>query len=232
MSSVISENLVKVRQMISEAKGKSPYNENVTLICVSKTVDVPKVMEAIDAGEMDFGENKPQELKSKYEKINKKVNWHQIGTLQRNKVKYIIDKARLIHSLDSIRLAEEIDKRAGEKSIKAQCLVQINISEEDSKHGIDENNLAEFIKKLNEFENIEIRGLMGMAPFEEDVEKTRSYFKQMREYYDGINIKKINRYKLTYLSMGMSNDFQIAIEEGSNMVRVGTKIFGRRNYDL
>lgn len=231
MEKTVKENLEKISYLINEAKSKSKYNQDVKLIAVSKTVDVDKVAEAADFGIMDFGENKPQELLRKAE-VFPSYNWHQIGTLQKNKVKHIIDKVKLIHSLDSVDLAKEIDKRAKDKDITIQCLIQINISKEESKHGLDENSLVEFVKQVSEnYKNIIIKGLMGMAPYEVEKENTRIYFKKMKELMSLINSKNINGVILDELSMGMSNDYHIAIEEGATMVRLGTLIFGERIYN-
>ncbi|EHL16119.1 YggS family pyridoxal phosphate enzyme [Peptoanaerobacter stomatis] len=231
MEKTVKENLEKISYLINEAKSKSKYNQDVKLIAVSKTVDVDKVAEAADFGIMDFGENKPQELLRKAE-VFPSYNWHQIGTLQKNKVKHIIDKVKLIHSLDSVDLAKEIDKRAKDKDITIQCLIQINISKEESKHGLDENSVVEFVKQVSEnYKNIIIKGLMGMAPYEVEKENTRIYFKKMKELMSLINSKNINGVILDELSMGMSNDYQIAIEEGATMVRLGTLIFGERIYN-
>lgn len=230
MENLIKNNLEKVSYLIENAKAKSRFKQDVKLIAVSKTVDIDKVKEAVDLNIFDFGENKPQELVRKFE-IMPNLNWHQIGTLQKNKVKYIIDKVKLIHSLDSLNLASEIDKRAKDKDITIQCLIQINISNEDTKHGIDEKDIVEFVKRVSEDnQNIAIKGLMGMAPYELDKEKTRPYFQKMKEIMSLINSKNINNVKLEHLSMGMSNDYEIAIEEGSTMIRLGTVIFGERLY--
>lgn len=230
MDKTIKENLEKVSYLINEAKSKSIYKQDVKLIAVSKTVDVEKVAEVANLGIIDFGENKPQELLRKAE-VFPNYNWHQIGTLQKNKVKHIIDKVKIIHSLDSLDLAKEIDKRAKDKDIKIQCLIQINISQEDTKHGISENNVVEFVKQVSEnYTNIVIKGLMGMAPYEFEKENTRVYFQRMKELMLLVNSKNIDDVFLEELSMGMSNDYQIAIEEGATMVRLGTTIFGERIY--
>lgn len=230
MDNKIKDNLEDVLSKINTAKTKSKYNQEVKLIAVSKTVDVDKVKEVADFGIIDFGENKTQELVRKQE-VFPDYNWHQIGTLQKNKVKYIIDKVKMIHSLDSIELAKEIDKRAKDKDIKIQCLIQINISHEDSKHGISENNIIEFVEQVNKnYSNIIIKGLMGMAPYEFDKENTRVYFKKLRNLMSLVNSKNIQGVFLEQLSMGMSNDYQIAIEEGATMIRLGTTIFGERIY--
>lgn len=229
MSEDLKQNLEKVQYLIGEAKSKSPYKQEVKLIAVSKTVDMPEIKQIYDLGIRDFGENKPQELARKSQELTD-ANWHQIGTLQKNKVKYIIDRVRLIHSVDSLSLAQEIDKRAKQLDITINCLLQINISHEESKHGIEEKDVIEFVKTLQQYKNISLIGLMGMAPYESDKEKTRPYFQRMKEIISDVNSKKIYGSELTELSMGMSNDFQIAIEEGATMVRVGTSIFGERTY--
>ena len=229
MSEDLKQNLEKVQYLIGEAKSKSPYKQEVKLIAVSKTVDMPEIKQVYDLGIRDFGENKPQELARKSQELTD-ANWHQIGTLQKNKVKYIIDRVRLIHSVDSLSLAQEIDKRAKQLDITINCLLQINISHEESKHGIEEKDVIEFVKNLQQYKNISLIGLMGMAPYESDKEKTRPYFQRMKEIISDVNSKKIYGSELTELSMGMSNDFQIAIEEGATMVRVGTSIFGDRTY--
>ena len=230
MENSVKNNVKKVLELIEEAKTKSKYNQEVKLVAVSKTVDIDKVKEAVDCNILDFGENKPQELVRKAE-IMPSLNWHQIGTLQKNKVKYIIDKVKLIHSLDSLSLANEIDKRAKDKDITIQCLIQINISNEETKHGIDEKDIFEFVKQVSENNrNIVLKGLMGMAPYELDKERTRPYFQKMREIMLSINSKNINGVNMKHLSMGMSNDYQIAIEEGATIVRIGTTIFGERLY--
>lgn len=229
MSEDLKQNLEKVQYLIGEAKSKSPYKQEVKLIAVSKTVDMPEIKQIYDLGIRDFGENKPQELARKSQELTD-ANWHQIGTLQKNKVKYIIDRVRLIHSVDSLSLAQEIDKRAKQLDITINCLLQINISHEESKHGIEEKDVIEFVKNLQQYKNISLIGLMGMTPYESDKEKTRPYFQRMKEIISDVNSKKIYGSELTELSMGMSNDFQIAIEEGATMVRVGTSIFGERTY--
>lgn len=231
--STIRENIETIRLNIKNAKetvGRS--SDDVTLIAVTKTVDVDKVLDAIECGVTDVGENKPQELARKYEIIGDKVRWHLIGSLQTNKVKYIIDKVHMIHSLDRVGLCEEIQKRAEKIDRVIDCLVQVNISKEDSKHGLEEDEVIDFIKDVSSnYNNINIKGLMTMAPFTEDEDNIRIVFKKLKNLslkIDNLNIPKVS---MNYLSMGMSNDYKIAIEEGSTIVRVGTSIFGERNYD-
>lgn len=232
MSSV-KENLDIVREKIKNSCTVSNRKiDEVTLLAVTKTVDVDKVLEAIENGVTDVGENKPQELARKYEVIGDKVNWHLIGSLQTNKVKYIIDKVYMIHSLDRIALCEEIQKRAEKIHKTINCLVQINISKEESKHGIYKEDAIDFIKEVaNNYNNIKIKGLMTMAPFTENKDEVRKVFRGLKELAVEIDKLNINNVSMEYLSMGMSNDYEIAIEEGSNIVRVGTSIFGARNYN-
>jgi pyridoxal phosphate enzyme (YggS family) len=209
-----------------------------------------------------FGENKVQELAQKYEDLNatfpEKVNWHLIGHLQRNKVKYIIDKAVLIHSVDSLRLAEQIEEEAAKKGLVSDILIEVNIAEEDSKFGVNELEVLPLINKIIKFPHIRVRGLMTVAPYVEESEKNRKYFKKLRELYVDIKTKNIDnghkgdnvltnsinqnsgttslKYfdpdKFNILSMGMTGDFEVAIEEGATMVRIGTGIFGERSYNL
>lgn len=231
--STIRDNIETIRLNIKNAKENvERSSDDVTLIAVTKTVDVDKVLEAIECGVTDVGENKPQELARKYEIIGDKVRWHLIGSLQTNKVKYIIDKVHMIHSLDRIGLCEEIQKRAEKIDRVIDCLVQVNISKEDSKHGLEEDYVIDFIKDVSsKYNNINIKGLMTMAPFTDDEDNIRIVFKKLKNLslkIENLNIPKVS---MNYLSMGMSNDYKIAIEEGSNIIRVGTSIFGERNYN-
>ncbi|HCU2997451.1 TPA: YggS family pyridoxal phosphate-dependent enzyme, partial [Clostridioides difficile] len=178
------------------------------------------------------GENKPQELARKYDIIGDKLNWHLIGTLQTNKVKYIIDKVCMIHSLDRIALCEEIQKRAEQINREIDCLVQVNISKEESKHGLDREEVVDFVKEVSEkYKNIKIKGLMTMAPFIEDEDEIRGVFKGLKDLSKQIKEQNIPNVGMDVLSMGMSHDYEIAIEEGATIVRVGTSIFGERNYN-
>ena len=201
-------------------------------MAVTKTVDVDKVLEAIDAGITDIGENKPQELSRKYEIIGDKVRYHLIGTLQTNKVKYIIDKAYMIHSLDRISLCEEIQKRAEKIDKVIKWLVQVNISKEESKHGLEEAQVVDFIKQVsNDYKNIHIQGLMTMAPFVDDEKEIRKVFSKLKKLSVEISNLNLPNVEMDTLSMGMSHDYKIAIEEGATIIRVGTSIFGQRNYN-
>jgi pyridoxal phosphate enzyme (YggS family) len=205
--------------------------DSILLVAVTKTRSIEEINAAIDAGITDIGENKVQEIIDKYEKV-KSVNWHMIGHLQTNKVKYIIDKVSLIHSVDSLKLAEEIDKRANQNGIVMDILIQVNAAMEESKFGISEKETEVLINDiLDSCKNIRIKGLMTIAPFEEDPENIRQYFKQVRSLYEGFEGMKHDRLDFQFLSMGMSNDYKVAIEEGSNLIRVGTAIFGERHYN-
>ena len=229
----IRENIESIRKRIADAAKRAGRDaDDIKLIAVTKTVDVDKVEEAIAAGALDAGENKPQELARKYEVLGDKIRWHQIGSLQTNKVKYIIDKVCMIHSLDREGLAEEIDKRASKIGRVIDCLVQVNISGEESKHGMSREEVEPFVRLVAEkYPNIKIKGLMTMAPFDAERDEIRKVFRDLKELSDEINNMNIGNVEMRELSMGMTNDFEIAVEEGATMVRVGTAIFGKRNYN-
>ena len=228
----IKDNIASIKQNIKEIEEKCHREDEVNLMAVTKTVDVDKVLEAIDAGITDIGENKPQELSRKYEMIGDKVRYHLIGTLQTNKVKYIIDKAYMIHSLDRISLCEEIQKRAEKIDKVIKCLVQVNISKEESKHGLEEEQVFDFIKQVSkDYKNIHIQGLMTMAPFVDDEEEIRKVFSKLKKLSVEISNLNLPNVEMDTLSMGMSHDYKIAIEEGATIIRVGTSIFGQRNYN-
>ena len=228
----VKDNLKSVQASIEQARQNSCEKQEVTLVAVTKTIDVGPMKEVLKEGVSCFGENKVQEILSKYEKFPDTVKWHLIGTLQSNKVKYIIDKVELIHSLDRMSLAKEIDRRAKEIGIVMKCLIQVNISREESKHGLDKAEALKFIEEVAQnFSHIQVLGLMGMAPFVEDEEEARPYFRQLKELFEEAKNLNLGTGQMKYLSMGMTNDYTVAIEEGSNMVRVGTGIFGKRNYN-
>ena len=190
------------------------------------------IIESYNTGQRDFGENKVQELISKKERLPEDIRWHFIGKLQTNKVKYIIDKVHMIHSLDRESLCEEIQKRAEKIDRIIDCLVQVNISKEDSKHGLYEEDVIDFITNIsNKYTNIRIKGLMTMAPFTENEDEVREVFRSLKNLSLDIDKLNIPNVSMKYLSMGMSNDYKIAVEEGSTIVRVGTSIFGERNYN-
>ena len=189
------------------------------------------INEAIKLGVTDIGENKVQEIEEKYDQVEGNVRWHMIGHLQSNKVKYIIDKVSLIHSLDRKSLAKEIQKRAEQSDIVAEVLIQVNVAEEESKFGLKVEQTIPFIESLSHYKNIRVMGLMTMAPCEDDVEDTRPVFRELRELSEKIKTENFENVEMKYLSMGMTNDYQIALEEGANLVRVGTGIFGERIYN-
>ena len=227
----ISENIAEIRKNIAEAAkrvGRSP--EDVLLLAVSKTVDVSRIKAAVECGLDRLGENRVQEIMEKHEPMGDGVRWHLIGHLQTNKVKYIIDKVELIHSVESIKLAEEIDKQAKKHSLTADVLVEVNMANEDSKFGIPPEETEAFIREISKFENIRVRGLMTVAPNVENGEENRVYFRNMKQLLVDINGKKINNINMDVLSMGMTGDYITAVEEGATIVRVGTGIFGKRDY--
>ena len=227
----IQNNIKIIEQRIHRAAEKSGMKgEDVLLLAVTKLHTPEEINEAIDCGITDIGENKVQEILDKYEKV-KPVRWHLIGHLQTNKVKYIIDKVCLIHSVDSFKLAEEIEKRAAAKDITMDILIQVNIAEEESKFGIEKEALPKLIEDILEnCPHIRLRGLMTIAPFFDDPEDARPIFREVKELYDSYSEVENERLDFKYLSMGMSGDFEVAIEEGGNCVRVGTAIFGNRDY--
>lgn len=228
----IRGNLSKINEQIKLcAEGCGRNAEDVLLCAVSKTRTPEEINIAIDAGVTDIGENKVQEIMDKFDAV-KPVKWHMIGHLQTNKVKYIIDKVSMIHSVDSYKLAAEINKRAGQHGIVMDILLQVNSAEEESKFGITTDETEALIKEiLDTCENIRIRGLMCIAPYADDPEDIKVYFEDVKRQYDEFGKIDHPRLDFKYLSMGMSHDFPVAIEAGSNLVRVGSAIFGERNYN-
>lgn len=227
----IGGNIEYIKKVKDEAAKKSGRTgDDVLLVAVTKLHSAEEINEAISCGITDIGENKVQEIMDKYERVNP-VRWHLIGHLQTNKVKYIIDKVAMIHSVDSLKLAQEINKRAQQHDLTMDILIQVNSAMEESKFGITTEETGQMIEDiLNTCPNINIKGLMCIAPFEDNPEDAREYFAEVKKLYDEYG--KINHPRLDfkYLSMGMSNDFEVAIEEGSNLIRVGTSIFGARDY--
>lgn len=209
---------------------KSTLPEHVTLVAVSKTKPVSDLLEVYNAGHKIFGENKIQEMTQKWEEMPKDIQWHMIGHVQRNKVKYMAEFVSLIHGVDSLKLLKEVDKQAKKHNRTIDCLFQIHIAEEDTKFGLDEEELNSLIysKEFKEFKNIEITGLMGMATFTEDETQIRREFRHLKGLFDKTKMVLSN---ISVLSMGMSGDYKIAIEEGSTMIRIGSSIFGARNYN-
>ena len=228
----IADNIAQIKEKIRAAAEKAGTNpDDILLVAVTKTRPVSDLNEAIDAGITDIGENKVQEIMDKYEDT-KPVNWHLIGHLQTNKVKYIIDKVALIHSVDSLKLAAEIDKRAKQHDKMVEILIQVNSAEEESKFGITTEETEALITEiLEKYENIKIRGLMCIAPFEDDPKEVKVFFDAVKKQYDEFSKIQHERLDFAYLSMGMSHDFEVAIEAGANLVRVGTAIFGNRSYN-
>ena len=230
---MLKEQLQDVEQKIQAACDRAGRDRSeVTLIAVSKTKPVPVLQEAYDLGVRIYGENKVQELTEKYEVLPDDIHWHLIGHLQTNKVKYIIDKAELIHSVDSMKLAETIEKEAAKKNITARILIEVNVAEEESKFGLHVDEVIPFISEIAKFPHIKVCGLMTIAPFVENPEENRPIFAKLRKLSVDIMNKNIDNVNVSILSMGMTNDYQVAIEEGATMVRVGTGNFGARDYSV
>ena len=229
----IKNNLAEVEEKICAACKRSGRDRNeVTLIAVSKTKPVPMLQEIYDAGARDFGENKVQELTEKYDKLPNDVRWHLIGHLQRNKVKYIVDKVELIHSVDSLRLAETIEQEAEKKNRIVNILIEVNVAEEESKFGVKMNEVLPLVQEIAKFPHIRVKGLMTIAPYVENPEENRNVFASLQKLSVDIAEKNIDNVSVEILSMGMTNDYEVAIEEGATMVRVGTGIFGERDYTI
>ncbi len=229
---MLKDNLKNVEKRVQAACDRAGRKrEEVTLIAVSKTKPIEMLQEIYDENVRDFGENKVQELCGKIEKMPKDIQWHMIGHLQRNKVKYIAGQVALIHSVDSYRLAEEINIQAKKKNIVVPILVEVNIAHEDSKFGISEEDAVQLVEEIAELENVRIKGLMTIAPYVENAEDNRLYFRKIKDLSVDIAAKNIDNVSMEILSMGMTGDYEVAIEEGATMVRVGTGIFGERNYN-
>ena len=230
MTDSIAQNLQRIREDIATAaaqSGRSPHE--IRLIAVSKTKPMEALQAAAEVGQLDFGENKVQELSEKQAQLPH-LQWHMIGNLQRNKVKYLIDYVHLIHSVDSPRLLKEVSKRALKAERMVDVLLQLNISEEDSKSGLNESTTAELLDHIDDYPSLRVRGLMGMAAFSEDEKLVRSQFARLRRAFEDFQGIEHPRIEMAELSMGMSNDFAWAIAEGSTMVRIGSAIFGARSY--
>lgn len=230
---MIKDNILQVESRISEACKRSGRDrKEVTLIAVSKTKPVSDIYEVMDTGIIDFGENKVQELTDKIETIGKPLNWHMIGHLQRNKVKYIVDKVKLIHSVDSLRLAEQISIEAVKKDVDVDILIEVNIAEESTKFGLNTDSVIELVEAVSKLPKVHIKGLMTVAPFTDNPEDNRVYFRNLKYLSVDIAKKNIDNVTMNVLSMGMTGDYEVAIEEGATLVRVGTGIFGERNYSI
>ena len=229
---MLKENLINVENNITKACEKAGRNRSaVTLIAVSKTKPVEMLQEVYDQGIRYFGENKVQEMCDKMEVMPKDINWNMIGHLQTNKVKYIVGKTSLIHSVDSLKLAEEIQKQAIKNNVVVDILVEVNIANEETKFGISKEETIQMVKDIAKLDHIRIKGLMTIAPFVENPEDNRLYFREIKQLSVDINNQNIDNVCMDILSMGMTGDYMVAIEEGSTMVRVGTGIFGERNYN-
>ncbi|MDO8885515.1 YggS family pyridoxal phosphate-dependent enzyme [Candidatus Oleimmundimicrobium sp.] len=225
----VAENILKIRERISKAALKSGHKpEEIRLVAAIKKVPAKKVIEAINAGVVDLGENRVQDAVAKFNEVGDCVNWHFIGHLQRNKVKYIVPFVELIHSVDSIRLAREIDKQARKIGKVQKVLLEVNISHEKSKFGFFSDEISAKLKEIAKLKNVKVKGLMGIPPLTDKPENSRRFFKELKEIFDNIIKENVLCVEFSYLSMGMTNDFEVAIEEGANMVRIGTGIFGFR----
>lgn len=230
---MIQDNIKGVEDKIRNAcerAGRDP--KEVTLICVSKTKPMEMIQEAYDYGKREFGENKAQEMRDKHDAMPEDIKWHFIGHLQTNKVKYVVGRSALIHSVDSVRLAEAIEAESEKKNVISHILVEVNVAKEESKFGIKLEETLDFIEKIADFPHIQIDGLMTIAPFVDDPEKNRPIFRQLKQLLVDINAKNTHNINMYVLSMGMTNDYEVAIEEGASYVRVGTGIFGARQYQI
>jgi len=227
----ILQHLAAIQERINSAAAKAGRNpQDIKLVTVTKTIDLQKIIEAVKAGVRILGESRVQEAQKKVESyelrvLSDKIEWHLIGSLQKNKAKYAVQLFDLIHTIDSIELAEEVDKQARKKEKTQRILVQIKLSEEEAKHGVPEKDLMDLLDKISNMNNLKLEGLMTIPPLFEDPELVRPYFRRLREIRDKLSAKG---YNLPELSMGMSNDFEVAIEEGATMVRIGTAVFGER----
>jgi len=229
MKENIGKNIEDVMRRIETAAVKSGRSkEDIKIIVVTKTIGTDMISKVLDENITELGENRVQELLEKYSEIKKPCNWHMIGHLQKNKVKYIIDKVVMIHSVDSYELAAEIQKQAQKAGVVMDVLVEVNIAAEESKFGVAPDDVQEFVEKISVFPNIRVKGLMTVAPFVQNPEEIRHVFKEIYNIFVDIRLKSVDNVDMDCISAGMSNDFEVAIEEGANMVRIGTSIFGKR----
>ncbi len=230
---MIAERYREVQEKVMQACQRSHRNpEDVTLIAVSKTKPLEDLRQAYEAGARDFGENKVQELTEKIPNLPSDIRWHMIGHLQRNKVKYIVDKVYMIHSVDSLRLAEEISREAIKKNLTVKILMEVNVAQEDSKFGVPVEEAPQLAGEIAKLPGISLEGLMTVAPYVSDAEENRKVFSQLRQLAVDISGKNIDNISMNVLSMGMTGDYEVAIEEGASLVRVGTGIFGERSYQI
>lgn len=228
---MLKKNFDEVKRRIQAAcQGCGRNEDEITLVAVSKTKPVETLLEAYNLGARIFGENKVQELVDKASLLPTDIRWHMIGHLQTNKVKYIVGKAKLIHSVDTLRLAEAIDKEALKKGIIADILAEVNVSGEENKFGLSVGEVPAFMERMQRFPHLRVKGLMTVAPYTKKPEENRQYFRRLRQLAVDIGRKKADNVKMDILSMGMTGDYQIAIEEGATMLRVGTALFGERDY--
>ncbi len=228
---MVKENLEEVKKRIFKACKRAGRNpEEVTLIAVSKTKPADMITEAYNSGARDFGENKVQELTEKCLILPGDIRWHMIGHLQRNKVKQVVGMTALIHSVDSIRLAEQIQEEAAKKNVTVDILLEVNVAKEESKFGFNLDEAESAISEIATFQHVKIKGLMTIAPFVENPEENRPVFQKLNQLYIDMQRKNIDNVNMTVLSMGMTGDYEVAIEEGATLVRVGTGIFGTRYY--
>lgn len=230
---MLLDNVADVEKRIQNACNRAGRDrKEVTLVAVSKTKPVSDIREVMESGIIDYGENKVQELCDKYEVLPKDLHWHMIGHLQRNKVKYLPGKTVLIHSVDSLRLAEEIEKDFWKKGMDADILVEVNVARESSKFGTFSDEVTELVQQIAKLPHVHVKGLMTIAPYTDDPESNREYFRKLRQLSVDIKQKNIDNVSMSHLSMGMTGDYEVAIEEGATLIRVGTGIFGERDYTI
>ncbi len=230
---MVKENLKKVEENITAACKRAGRNrDDVTLIAVSKTKPMEMIVEAYEAGKRDFGENKAQEMKEKHDALADDIKWHFIGHLQTNKVKYVVGRATLIHSVDSYHLAEAIEKESAKKNLVSDILIEVNVAHEESKFGLKTDEVEKLVREVSKLPHIRIKGLMTIAPYVENAEENRKIFKELKALSVDISNKNIDNISMDILSMGMTGDYEIAVEEGATLVRVGTGIFGERDYSI
>lgn len=231
--SVLKENYANVLKNVHNACERAGRKtDDVTLIAVSKTKPVEMLQEIYDCGCRDFGENKVQEIMDKYDKLPNDIRWHMIGHLQTNKVKYIVDKVYMIHSVDSIKLAKEISKEAVKKNVTVKVLLEVNVAKEETKFGLLTEEVLDFYKEVIDLPGLKVCGLMTIAPYVENSEENRQHFVNLKQLMVDIESEKTDNISVGELSMGMTGDYEVAIEEGATYVRVGTGIFGERNYNI
>ena len=228
---MLAENYRQVLNNIQDAcqaVGRDP--KEVTLVAVSKTKPVEMLQQVYDAGARVFGENKVQEIMDKYDHLPGDIRWQMIGHLQRNKVKYIVDKVDMIHSVDSYRLAQTIETEAAKKNVTVSVLLEVNVAEEESKFGLKMDEVLPLVQQISELPHVQVKGLMTIAPFVSNPEDNREIFRKLKKLSVDIAAKNINNTTMSVLSMGMTGDYMVAVQEGATMVRVGTGIFGERDY--